>query len=123
VGHARAEGRGVNALHAFRTLIAAGCRFEIAETEDGDVVLGIHGDLSVRLQRLVENDPEGLAAVVAEHLGDMVPGLVAATPAMVHFVRAKDGLVARWRTESGKVKMSEVADPDRKRRGRNDGKE
>ena len=103
-------------IYSYYALLAAGCLFEVMTNDEGDVVLGIKGEMSTKHQRAVERDPEGLVAVVLEHLADMVPRAGDATPARVCFVRAKDGLVARWKTERGDIKVGEVADPDKRRR-------
>lgn len=118
MGHAGPTGASVTALDSYYALLAAGCLFEVMTNDDGDVVLGIKGEMTVKHQRAVERDPEGLVAVVLEHLADMVPRAGDATPARVCFVRAKDGLVARWKTERGDIKVGEVADPDKGRRKR-----
>jgi len=103
-------------LEAFRAILAAGGKFSIGETEEGDIVLGIEGKMSDKVHRMVEEDPRAIAAVALEHLPDMAPVLGDSTPVRVVFIRAKDGLVARWKTERGQVRISQVKDPDGKKR-------
>lgn len=111
----------MNALSLFRSLVAQGIEFQIGQTEEGDISLGIAGEIDKATSKRIEKDPESLAAVVLEHLPELTPGIGDSTPVRVMFMRAKDGLVARWKTERGQVRISEVADPDRKKRGKDHG--
>ena len=108
-------------LEAFRAILANGGKFSIGETPDGDIVLGIEGKMSDKLQRMVEDDPGAIAAVALEHLPDMTPVLGDSTPVRVVFMRAKDGLVARWKTERGQVRIAQVEDPERRGKGKGKG--
>lgn len=108
----------MNALSLFRALVSQGIEFQIGQTEGGDITLGLAGEIDKATSKQIEKDPEALAAVVLEHLPELTPGIGDATPVRVMFMRAKDGLVARWKTERGHVRVSEVADPDRKKKGK-----
>ena len=122
MGQHRAAGETMTPLEAFRAILAAGGKFSIGETPEGDLVLGIEGKMSDKVHRMVEDNPGAIAAVALEHLPDMTPVLGDTTPVRVVFMRAKDGLVARWKTERGQVRISQVKDPDgKKKRGKDHG--
>ena len=121
MGHDPGAGRDMSPLELFRALLAKGVQFEIAETDAGDLCLGIAGKIPQVLAKQVERNPEALASIVLEHLPEFTPGLGDATPVLVMSVRAKDGLDARWKTEKGQVRISEVKDPDKKKRGKGNG--
>jgi hypothetical protein len=109
-------------LEAFRAILAAGGKFAVNQSKEGNLIIGIQGKLTEEVHELVEGSPAALAAVALEHLSEMSPILGETTPVRVVFVRAKDGLVARWKTERGQVRISQVRDPDGKnKRGKDHG--